>query len=277
MSRAGGFTVPGVSGLVRSPRAPLHSVTSWEAEISRQAPRIPWDVFLAQYFDWRQGEHLALIAPTGQGKTTALMNLLPEQPYTVVFATKPRDKSMDRLIAQGYMRMERWQNIPAVRAPKRVLWPHAHSLDSDIVQKEVFHNAFERIYREGGWCVAIDEGYIVVNELGLGKDIKKYLTQGRSLGISLAFATQRPVDVPLLVYDQSTHIFFGRDNDERNLSRMSGISYRSANLIRNLVANLDQYQMLYINTRTGQMVRTRAPAPLPLPAEYRREGEYDSA
>lgn len=274
MSRApGGFHVHTPSGLVTRERVDLRSRDTHRlAEISREAPRVPWDVFLRDHFTWEQGEHLALIAPTGQGKTTALMNLLGQQPYVTVFATKPKDVSMDRLISQGYLRMDRWENIPANRVPHRVLWPSAARIDSDKTQRAVFEDAFARIYIEGGWCVAIDEGYIISNpkELGLEKYIRKYLTQGRSLGISLAFATQRPVDVPVLVYDQSTHIFFGRDNDERNLSRMSGISYRSSNLIRNIVANLDQYQMLYINTRTGEMVRTRTPAPR-FATDYREE------
>lgn len=235
--------------------------TALLARMANEAPRVPWDVFLRERFDWRNGEHVAMIGPTGQGKTTLLMNILSKHSYVVVFATKPRDASMERLIAQGYLRMDHWQSIPVTRAPRRVLWPSAMELDSEDRQRDVFHDAFRRIYREGGWTVAIDEGWYVVNELGLRKDVMLYLLQARSLGISLVLATQRPAWVPVEVYDQSTHLFFWRDNDERNLSRISGISWRSADLIRALVANLDAYQVLYINTRTGAMLRTRAPAP----------------
>jgi hypothetical protein len=170
---------------------------------------------------------------------------------------------MDRLIATGYLRMDRWSTIDPRRAPRRVLWPSAANLDSDETQRSTFKDAMERIYRERGWCVVIDEGSFFINNLGLKREVKTYLMQGRSLGISLVFATQRPVDVPLEVYDQSTHLFFYRDNDERNLQRLSGISWRSADLIRHIVANLEQYQALYINTRTGEMYRTRVPGPIP--------------
>lgn len=262
--RVGGFNVPGiVTPLTRAAARPTSDAhTAWQARIATDAPRIPWDVFVRENFTWKQGEHLALIGPTGQGKTTLMMHLLPYQPYTVVFATKPRDKSMDRLLANGYLKMDRWETLSPDRAPKRVLWPSAMELDSHVNQRAVFLDAFTRIYREGGWCVAVDEGWILANELNLKHEIKIFLMQGRSMGISLFFATQRPVDVPLEVYDQSTHLFFYRDNDERNLSRISGISYRSSDLIRNLVANLEQYQVLYINTRTGKMCRTRVPAPI---------------
>lgn len=267
-SRAGGFNVPRMVSLGTSPRsfgAPIQPQpsTAWQARVAREAPRLPWDVFIRDRFSWKQGEHVAVIGPTGQGKTTMLMHLLPIQPYVVVFATKPHDATMDRLISTGYLRLDSWETISPLRAPRRVLWPSAANLDSDETQRIVFKDALDRIYRERGWCVVIDEGWIMINALGLKKEIKTYLMQGRSLSISLVFATQRPVDVPLEVYDQSTHLFFLRDNDERNLSRLSGISWRSSDMIRGLVANLEQYQALYINTRTGEMCRTRVPGPVP--------------
>lgn len=229
------------------------------AKLSTEAPRVPWDEFLTKYFRWEQGEHVALIGPTGQGKTTLLTNLLPLHPYVVVFATKPKDESMSRLIRTGYYPVKEWQRLDPKQYPRRVLWPDAGQLDSVLTQKNVFHDAFQKIYREGGWTVAIDELWYIDNVLKLEMDVKLYLLQARALGISLLAATQRPAWVPLEIYDQSTHLFFWRDNDETNLRRLSGISFRSADLIRSVVSELEKFQVLYINTRTGQMFRTRAP------------------
>lgn len=252
---------------VRDRRTPENAML---ARISMEAPRVPWDVFLRDHFRWGVGEHVGMIGPTGQGKTTLLTQVLPLHPYVTVFATKPRDDSMEALIASGYVRLERWESIPAVRMPRRVLWPPARNLDSEVTQRAVFHDAFARIYREGGWTVAIDELWYLVNKLNLGNEVKTYLLQARSLGISLVIASQRPAFIPVEVYDQSTHLFFWRDNDEVNLKRLSGISWRSADMIRYLIANLDRYQVLYVNTRTGAMVRTRAPAPMPVRRPERR-------
>lgn len=235
------------------------------ANVANLAPRVPWDQFLAEKFRWKAGEHVALIGPTGQGKTTLLTQLLPLHPYVTVFATKPRDESMDRLITDPrtpYYPIRSWQSLDPRKYPRRVLWPDASQMGSEERQKEVFHEAFGRMYREGGWTVAIDELWYVGNILNLSRDIKIYLLQARALDISLLVATQRPAWVPLEVYDQSTHLFFWRDNDENNLKRLSGISFRSADLIRSVVSDLEQYQVLYINTRTGEMCRTRAPKPV---------------
>jgi energy-coupling factor transporter ATP-binding protein EcfA2 len=262
---AGGFYVP--TSRVRVPRAVSDSYRDVEpavvnrqlAELSTTAPRVPWDVFTKQVFKWGHGEHVGLIGPTGQGKTTMLLSILPLHRYVVVFATKPRDKTMTRLIHSGYVKMERWQSLDPAQFPRRVLWPDATKLDSAEHQHTVFHHAFGAIYREGSWTVALDETWYMSNTLQLSGDIKMFLLQARSLDISLVCATQRPASVPLEIYDQSSHLFFWRDNDENNLRRLSGISWRSADLVRRVIANLEQYQVLYINTRTGKMVRTKCP------------------
>jgi hypothetical protein len=122
-------------------------------------------------------------------------------------------------------------------------------------------NAFEKIYREGNWTLYLDELWFIAKMLKLEYEVKMFLLQSRSNGISLVIATQRPAWIPLEVYDNSTWVFFWRDNDETNLKRISGISWLSKNLVQMVVANLDRFEALAINTRTGKMVRTKAPNP----------------
>lgn len=230
------------------------------AHVGKTIPRVPWDEFIRDELEWRAGEHFAMVGPTGQGKTTMLQNILPLHPFVTVFATKPRDESMDRLLANGYIKMDRWRSLDAKIYPRRILWPDATSIHAEVLQKEVFAYAFEKIYREGGWTVAVDELWYIVNVLSLSREIRVFLLQARALGISLLCATQRPAYVPLEVYDQSTHLMFWRDNDETNLKRLGGLSSNNAGLIRYTVSNLERYQVLYMNTRTGKMLRTRCPA-----------------
>jgi energy-coupling factor transporter ATP-binding protein EcfA2 len=231
------------------------------ARLSTEAPRVPWDVFVDRYFDWRAGEHVGLIGVTGAGKTTLLLNLLPFHPYVVAFATKPKDDTMDKLVDSGYLRMDEWRSIDPRQFPRRILWPDARDLDSDERQKRVFGHAFRAIYKEGGWTVAIDELWWFDNVLGLAKEIRKYLLQARSLKISVLAGTQRPAWVPREIYTQSTHLFFFGTNDENDLKALSGLSYRSSAFVRMVIANLEyaNHQFLYLNTRTGNMCRTRCP------------------
>lgn len=223
------------------------------------APTLPWPVFLSHIFRWRQGEHVAAIGPTGSGKTTLAFNLLELRKYVVAFGTKPRDETLASLEQHGFKRMQTWENLEAYKYPKRLIWPNAKELYAAKKQQAEFRKAMAHIYTQGCWCLYVDELWFVIHHLRLELEIKTYLQQARSNLISLMITTQRPAFVPLEVYDQSTHLFFWRDNDERNLSRLSGISWLNANMIKHIIANLQEHELLYINTRTGKMYRTTPP------------------
>lgn len=168
---------------------------------------------------------------------------------------------MDELIARGdYKKFDKWPSGKKPdQAPRRVIWPDARKIDSARMQAPVFAEAFGEIYIEGGWNLFLDEGWFMTQMLGLGEQIKVYLLQARSLDISLITCTQRPVSVPTELWDQSTHIFLFRENDERNLERVGGMAWNNSLAVRHMVANLEAHQFLYINTRTGEMFRTRVP------------------
>lgn len=244
--------------------------SSFRAWLANEAPRKPWDKFVRDDFQPVPGEHVAIIGPTGQGKTVLMNNILPMFPFTVVFSTKPVDRSMDELINEaGYTRLSKWEPLNPIDHPRRVIWPDASGMDSVDTQKKVFKEAFDRAFRQSGrpahnpvgWAIACDEVWYMTNMLNLQMEVKLILLQGRSAGISFLGATQRPAWVPVELYDQSTHLFFFRDNDERNLSRISEINARDKRMIKAAVMDLEPFQVLYINTRTGKMARTRAPIP----------------
>lgn len=229
-------------------------------QIGREAPRISWRTFLDREFTWNRGEHIGLIGPTGQGKTTLLLQLLPLHKFVAVAATKPRDPVMDGLIRDhGYLKLERWRSLDPKDFPRRVVWPDATKLDSQARQKSAFEDAMARIYLEGGWTFAIDELWYFDQVLGMRKEVEIYLLQARSLDISLVGGTQRPAWVPRALYTNASHLFFWRTNDETDLKSLSGIGFRSARLIAEVVSNLDRYETLYINTRSGRMCRTKVP------------------
>ena len=229
-------------------------------------PVTPWDTFY-RYFErsWHQGEHVSYIGPTGSGKTTLALAILPIRRYCVALATKPKDATMDALARSGWRKTETWPPPRRVGASNErvILWPKINdlSLATRGNQQHQIQRALEDCYGAGGWTVFADELHYLVKQLGLGPLLEAYWTQGRSIGLTLVGGTQRPAHIPLMAYDQATHLFFYRDNDETNLRRIGGLGGLNSRDIRATVAVLPKHHALYLNTRTGETAVTKAPAP----------------
>lgn len=233
------------------------------------APVIPWDDFRSYVFDWRQSQHVGLIGPTESGKSTLSYAILPERKYVTFFATKPADPVLEQYAAKGgYVRSADWppktgrlfkRAATPDQVPRRLLWPDASRITSVPHQQEVFGRAFSDIYTQGGWCTVWDEFWMMCRILGMEDEARIMLQQARSNDISFVMGAQRPSRIPLELFDQTTHLFFWRDNDEVNLKRIGGVGWLSSGPIRAFTANLDPYQVLYIHTRKGWMYRTTAP------------------
>lgn len=223
---------------------------------TEQAPEIPklsWDEFMAQ-FQWEQGEHVTIVGPTGRGKTTLAIALLNLRDYVIVFANKRRDRTMDKLIQMGWRRQTRLRPETDQRI---VLWPNPKAISKvRTVHREAFTHAIASVYYSGGWCVYWDEGYYLSKFLGLEEFMTVLWQQGRSLGVSIVMATQRPVHVPLYAYDSATHLFFFGDNDKTNIERIGNLGGMNSHVIRRAVMSLTRHEVLYVNTREGILLRT---------------------
>jgi hypothetical protein len=236
------------------------------------APVIPWDDFMSYVFDWRQNQHVGMVGPTEQGKTNLGYHILMLRKYIAYLAIKPYDETLEKFAsAGGYERIETWppikkrlirpnREVTAEEMPRRLVWPDATQLNSETQQREVFQSALDDIYASGGWATVLDDYWYLAHILKFELHAKKMLMNARSNDIPLLLAMQRPAGNRMVeVFDQSTHLFFFRDNDELNLKRIGGVGYLASEPIRMFVANLERFQTLYINTRDGRMYRTTAP------------------
>lgn len=213
--------------------------------------------------DWKQGQHVTAIGPTGQGKTTLCLHLLKERERRggaiLVIATKPRDRTLSGLSRRGYRVVRNWP--PNVEGNRLVLQPKFSKLDDIKWQRAIVHSALADVFSAEAWTVYVDELPYLVNVLKLGKWAEVLWLQGRSLDITLITGSQRPRHVPLAAYSQATHLFLWRTNDEEDLRRISGLGTMSSREIRDAVASLPEHHALYVNTRTDVMATVIAPPP----------------
>jgi len=223
--------------------------------------RVEWDAFVAS-LDWQQGEHVTLVGPTGLGKTHLALELLryreDRDAHIAILANKPRDATMEKMQRRGYKIVSEWGRVPP-RARRVVLWPRFRGPGDIPVQAATFREALGEIFSSQGWCVYVDEAPWFVDNLKLDDWLTVIWQQGRSLGLSLVTSMQRPRFVPLVAFSSATHLFLYRTSDAEDLKRLAGLGVADTTTIRTVVAGLDKFDVLYVNTRTGHLAVTRAP------------------
>jgi len=137
-------------------------------------------------FEWKRGQHIAIIGDTGTGKTTVTQAILAARRYALVLRSKADDVTW-----QGYQRVRR--ALPALDSPmyERILLEPSFE-----DQWREFAIALDRAFRQGNWAVFVDD-LPHVQELDRRHLmlVKRLLIMGRSVGISVVTAMQRPVDV----------------------------------------------------------------------------------
>lgn len=220
-----------------------------------QVERVEWDVFRSERFAWAQGEHVSLIGPTGAGKTTLALSILPLRRYVTVVATKPADPVLHRLRRHGFTQVPAWPPPPEVA--RVLLWPRFRGKRDLAAQRAAISDGLVEMFSTGGWTVYVDELSYLCSMLKLDTDLRLLWLQGRALKLTIVGGTQRPAWVPLEMYSQAAHLFFWRSGDKRDLDRIAGIGQADPMAVRHYVANLDWHDVLHVNTQTGAMTVTR--------------------
>lgn len=129
-----------------------------------------------------------------------------------------------------------------------ILWPRNSKTDDIATQRETFRRALRDVYRQGGWCVYLDEARYLTEFLGLSKLLELLWLQGRSLGVSVVSSTQRPRHLPLAAYSQASHLYVWHTRDEQDQKRLSqiagGVPLRD---IKAAMDSLPRHGVLYFN------------------------------
>ena len=235
---------------------PDNSATSVEIElIDRQS-------FLLQYWNYKQGEHVTILGPTGSGKTTLAYELLKhsatEELPAVVLVMKPRDQTAAKYSKDLDFRVVRnWPPPKLKYIPKKpkgwTLWPkHTFNVTQDEHRMHtIFARAMMDCYKRGNRIVFADELLGLTDDLQLDDEVRVILTRGRSMGCGFWSASQRPFNVPMYAYDQAEHLFLAYDPDARTIKRYSEIGGVNPKLVSAITPQLDKHQWLYIQ-RSGK-------------------------
>jgi hypothetical protein len=221
--------------------------------------------FITERFDYQPGQHVTILAPTQNGKTTFTMDLLdqvttPRCPATVL-VMKPGDRVISRAAKKYEFPIVRdWPPSVAQLAAHphsraRILWPkylHADpELDypriSAILRKGILHNWKKGQKPKGQNIIVADEHANLREFLGLGGPLDFVLATGGGMDVGMWNASQRPAHVSQLAYNGADHLFLGRETDKRSRDRFAEIGGVDPDIIKYYVARLPKFGWFYIN------------------------------
>lgn len=209
---------------------------------SIQVPELDFQSWLQEMRqNWKQGEHVVIIGPTGMGKTTCARYLLAIRQYVVALAVKHHDDTIETfkkpwhesgnsriIIDPAYTLIKSWP--PEYHLRKIVYWVKPKELRQDPKQADKIYRALNDVFRAGGWALFLDDLGYIAGSLRLKSPVATMFSQGRSNNNSIVAAVTQPTSVaqqvPTETFRQVRYILmfhFDNRKDVLKVGEMAGV------------------------------------------------------
>lgn len=223
-------------------------------------PRIPWAELGPSFLNswgWPNGswepEHLAVLGPTGSGKSQWMTHVLNERTKrsgasAVILCTKPADRTVRALTRDGWKIRRTWP--PDYGENQVVYWPPSGRPDQGVGrQKTAIRDFLAELWKpQANIIVCFDEIAFIEDELRLRPIINRYWREARSQGITIVASTQRPRYVSRYMHSEPSWSVAFRPSDEDDAARVAEI-IGGRRQYKDLLMDLGRYEFLLINRR----------------------------
>jgi hypothetical protein len=233
---------------------------------------LEWDAFLRQMSkDWKQGEHWCLVAPTGEGKSTFVAQLVERlRKFVLVFDLKGGDPTLDDL---GWERITKWPLSREYRKmmeegePVRLLvGGKGRTPKARAARVDLFKQVLEAVYQDGGWTLVIPDLALLTDRRfgAAGDQVTELLLAARSAKISVVTEFQRPAGVPREAADQATYLGTAYTRDVDTVARLAEMLGRSRTQMRGAVRGLGKtrFSWIVVSRRPRDPLLVTKPPPI---------------
>lgn len=235
-------------------------------ELLAMPPFLPWPVFMRELDRrWRPGPpdwpnpNIAVVSMAGSGKSRFVREIVGLRDRVVLFGTKQQDPPLyDPLVKDGWKIQARWN--PQDTSHERVIFrpPLAGPSKEDLAhQREAFRRALIQLFRVGGWTLWLDEVRYLSETLKLADELNLLWLQGRAMGVVIVALTQRPVSVPLNMFEQSRFLATFKVKGQEDRRTMSSYTGEAQPVVFDVAARLPKFELLFVDAEDDWMVRTR--------------------
>ena len=236
---------------------------------------------------WAPGEHMALIGPTGEGKTTHAVGVLSQRKYVLALDPKGEDETLS---ASGYTRVRSLPPTPEDGLRKRVAYARSEdgrawrkifkgidegadarvivgggsrSDAEDLHLQQLMRDGITYSRHAGGWTLYVDEFELLSSQrmFRLGPNIERMLITARRDKTSVVTSFQAAAWVSKHATRQARRAVMWPTGDRDMIKAVAQGMGRDWHQVAEAVDVLPAYHTLTIprGKRGGPMVITHAP------------------
>ena len=144
-----------------------------------------------------------------------------------------------------------------------IFWPKtprgASAADTLAAHRRAFRPVLAELFEEGNRTLYIAEVAYFAQDLKLEDELRRLWQMGRSQNLIVVAGTQRPTGVPRPMFSEPSWFIAFRTADEDELRRVSEIGGVDTRALRDIMRRLAPHEFVVVQTRTGRMVRSKAP------------------
>ncbi len=196
---------------------------------------------------WEPGEHWAVVAPTGEGKSTFILELAKSRRYVLGLDIKGGDQTLSKT---GWPRVNTWplpykfKHEMREKEKLRVLIGGTdRTRKGRTERRNLLRRVLEDLMADKGWTVLCPDLMALTHrDLGQAEaEMRELLILARDANVSIVTDWQRPANVPVEAGDQATYMAVGYTRDRRAVERLSEMMGRNFAELRGAMNGLADF------------------------------------